>query len=1218
MPHSAGRTAVALAISVLLGTWVGPFSPLAAQGGWRLEGRVTESGGAPIPSARVQVRGSGAQAYRLRTDSAGHFSLEVEAAEEVVVVSVQAQGFQPSTRTVARPALAATRVSVEFPLAARIVALDPVVVRARRLSVAEATRFVPGTSSETAVGLGLLDQPVNGELVGDLAREYAGVAELHGAGLSIGGQSPDETRYTTDGMEGSAIPLPREGVRSAAVFIDTYDVARGGFTGGQVDVRTQSATNEWGASVRGDGGHPWLQYGDGPPGARRRRESLRLDAGGGGAVVRDRVLVFGAVRSQRSEQPLLALEAMHPADLRHLGVSPDSVARLLVLTSGTRPSSRGGHPAVSSMASALMRLDAVLSPRHLLSVRVNGGERVTPDAGSAAAVGGTGAEVRGRDLATLVQLGSGGRSVANDLRVSFTDSELRTVPADPVPLGAVTVDSRRDDAAAGVATLRFAGSGFAGGEARERGVQIADELVVVPGSQPHRFRAGVDLRFREHRRAAFRDPGQFHFRSLEDLEAGRPFLFTRAASEPERALRSASAALFLDDHWRAPGGLQVNYGVRFERAVYSVDRVAGVPTAGAFAGTPGRIPSPWQVSPRVGFAFPLRLPWTSPDAQPVNLHGGFGDFVGTLPLASLSSALHQDGTMAAARLTCVGDAAPTPDWGGFRSGTTAVPELCADGDAAHGSLLPDVTIFSPGFVPSRVRRASLGSHGIVGGDLFYGVGAMVSYGRQPATFDRNLRAEPAFVLESEGGRFVHAPPDAIHPESGSASPAASRAHPEFGTVREVTGGGRSRTVQVTGFLGRWFQAAGRLRPLGRVTAQTGYTWTHAQETIGGVPGPGGFSTTTGADPRVQEWAPAGHSPRHMLFVSARTAPTNAVAFTVRARWQSGSRFTPLVLGDVNADGFGGDRAFVFDGADPRTEPAVAEGMARLLDELPPGAARCLRRQSGRIAAHNSCTAAAYADLDLTAQWKVGPRLGGSTRTRANVWVSAQNVTAGLDYLLHGSSGVRGWGQAAAVDPHLLVVRGFDADARAFRYAVNPAFARRSTHASVNRTPFQLRLQVRVTLGAEPTLRRYHDARDAGSNRRQAYSPENVRLHAARQLPNLPQQALALNGPRELGLTPAQALRLESAADSLGAPIDGVIDAVVQAVAEPDGVRRAPDFMRLDELARRADALRAAGLRVLLETLGPEQLARLPAELRRTDTRFSPQPPERVTLSAADL
>jgi hypothetical protein len=94
------------------------------------------------------------------------------------------------------------------------------------------------------------------------------------------------------------------------------------------------------------------------------------------------------------------------------------------------------------------------------------------------------------------------------------------------------------------------------------------------------------------------------------------------------------------------------------------------------------------------------------------------------------------------------------------------------------------------------------------------------------------------------------------------------------------------------------------------------------------------------------------------------------------------------------------------------------------------------------------------------------RLGMQNRTQLSL--SLTNVPAGVDALLHGTSHLQGWGQSAASDPTLLVVRGFDPATNRFRYEVNPRFGDTRVSRTGVRNPFLLTLEARVQLGRDFT------------------------------------------------------------------------------------------------------------------------------------------------------
>jgi hypothetical protein len=89
-------------------------------------------------------------------------------------------------------------------------------------------------------------------------------------------------------------------------------------------------------------------------------------------------------------------------------------------------------------------------------------------------------------------------------------------------------------------------------------------------------------------------------------------------------------------------------------------------------------------------------------------------------------------------------------------------------------------------------------------------------------------------------------------------------------------------------------------------------------------------------------------------------------------------------------------------------------------------------------------------------------------------VYLQNVLAGVDQLLHGNAGLRGWGSPTAPDPVLFVPRGYDASAKRFRYDVNPRFADTRANRTLYREPFRIVVDFSFNLSTDfslQTLRR---------------------------------------------------------------------------------------------------------------------------------------------------
>jgi hypothetical protein len=175
---------------------------------------------------------------------------------------------------------------------------------------------------------------------------------------------------------------------------------------------------------------------------------------------------------------------------------------------------------------------------------------------------------------------------------------------------------------------------------------------------------------------------------------------------------------------------------------------------------------------------------------------------------------------------------------------------------------------------------------------------------------------------------------------------------------------------------------------------------------------------------------------------------------------SGFPFTPLVGSDVNGDGLVNDRAFIPDPA-RTTDTGVARALATLTAGSPSSIRQCLERQFGHAAAPASCegpwTASLNTRIGITGEAShLGPRV--------DIGINLTNPLGGLDQLIHGANGLRGWGTAAAPDPVLLTVRGWDPVQQQFLYAVNPRFGNTRPSATTLRAPFRVTLDVSIDIG----------------------------------------------------------------------------------------------------------------------------------------------------------
>src|SRR2546427_1269168 len=133
-------------------------------------------------------------------------------------------------------------------------------------------------------------------------------------------------------------------------------------------------------------------------------------------------------------------------------------------------------------------------------------------------------------------------------------------------------------------------------------------------------------------------------------------------------------------------------------------------------------------------------------------------------------------------------------------------------------------------------------------------------------------------------------------------------------------------------------------------------------------------------------------------------------------------------------------------------------MRALIATAPPAVRDCLRRQLGHVAGRNSCAGPWQPALDFQINWR--PAYFGPAR-RLTVSLLTVNLLGGVDLWLHGAANLHGWGFAAAPDPVLLSVRGFDPVAQRFGYGVNGRFGATVAANGGVTVPFQIAIQAHL-------------------------------------------------------------------------------------------------------------------------------------------------------------
>jgi hypothetical protein len=1175
---------------------------VAQSGADLLTGTVRGTGGTPLEGAIVEATAAeGGVTRRTTTNDKGRYVLVFPDGAGQYRLSVRAIGYAPVTRTVQRIG-DDDRIVTDVAMTNAPVQLQELVTRGRPAPAPQFERAPPGTSERVFDADRTARLPVE---VTDLAALAAltpgvvttGASDSTPAQITIAGQRPTANNVTLDGISFGADLLPQDGIRATRVITNSYDVARGQFSGGQIATTTRAGTNVVQGSFTTIFRDDALAAGSGTESAFGRGFDQQQVSGGiGGPIIRDRLFVFASGQGRFRRDALPSLLDADAASLARLGVAPDSAARFLALAQGTGAAGPllTGQRRASDGGSGLLRLDWLVLPAHTLTVRGdyrNAGSdpaRVGP-----LSLPGTGGLTSSSGGGVFASLSSRfGTHLINEFRGYWSSNEQRSDALLAVPAARVLVASALPDGAQGVATLGFGGNAGLPTRGEARALEITEELQFLPGAGTHRVKLGALVsRQRFEQDVTQNRFGTFFYPSLDALAANTPASFTRTLAPVIRRGEYTNSALWLGDIWRVSDRFQATYGLRAEQTVYAGAPARNADIEAVFGLRTDRLPADRRISPRVGFT------WTMPGAagQPPRtfIRGGVGEFRSVVPV-SLIGALQGLSGLADAeqQLTCVGVEVPVPDWSAYAA-AGAIPSSCADGGAGGGPTLvataPTVAVLGERFAAPRAWRGSLGVTRRIWSTFTIGFDASYARGTaQTGARDANLRTDAAFTLAAEGGRSVYADPRFIVPATGQTALGASRVDPAFGRVLVLDSDLRNDAVQVTASIGGLTRRGALLNlsyTFSRVRDQSSFA--------GGSPVFALDAPTTAGNPNLREWAASDQERRHQVVGTATYPFTPALELTATARLLSGAPYTPIVSGDVNGDGGArNDRAFVFDPATADAE--LAAGLRSVLASS--AGASCLARQVGRVAARNTCRGPWQPAFDLQLNWR--PTLLGLDR-RFTASLTTVNLLGGLDQLFHADDALRGWGGFIRPDPVLLAVTGFDPNAQRFRYSVNERFGTTAS-AIAFRQPFQIGVQFRYAIGPDPVRDRLRSAfgggprgagGGAGAPVAQGPGGAFARFLQANPIRRILEQ-------EDLALTDAQRTTLQPLADSLDvqgrAALAEVQSRVEKAGANPDFAALFGGLRPLLESAQRAVR---ASLQRAEQVLTAEQWAKVPADVK---------------------
>ncbi len=1175
-----------------------------------IRGRVTSVDGAPLPNVRITATSIPGNVTRTtRTDARGGFQIAFPGGQGDYMLGYALVGYGFRQFEIKRSAdqdvlVADTRLQ---PMQLdTVVTTAPVQQRVSRYNAT--TPDVSGT--ERLVQANALPPELQGNLAA-IAASLPGVTLIPGAdggadGFSVLGLGADANTTTLNGLNFGANGLPRDAAVSSSLTTSPFDPSRGGFSGGNLNLRSSSGSNFRSRGISLVTNTPQTQWTDRAAQALGT-EFTNISLGGlaSGPIKLNKAFYsvsYQIDHNARANRTLLNTGAL---GLQTAGVAPDSVVRFLSILDRRGIPQLGG-PGGKNRSTDNGRIfgSIDLQPPNAVngnsySVAFNGNwGRQSPVSGSATQLSsssgdrinwGGGAQLRTNRYVGLILSESW---VGVNVSRSFGEPYLH------LPSGRVRVNSVLDDGASGVQTLAFGGNQFLFSDVRSVASTLQNTLSWFDDANKHRVKLTTEMQYTGTvQNLASNLLGSFDFNSLADFEAGRPSSYTRQLTARQRHTGQYAASLALGDSWRRTPSLQFQYGIRVENT-----RVAQRPQFNAdvqrvFGRRNDVVPTPFVISPRLGFSWTLG---TSNDiaaftgafrAPRAVVRGGIGVFSSSGAAGAVGSAVDNTGLAnGVQQLVCSGSAVPIPNWSTYNGNPSSVPDRCADGGGGtvFANASPNVILFSPSFVPQRSVRSNLAWQGpILDARFTLNAEGTWSVNRnQQQMVDINFLANRQFTLDAEGGRPVYVATTSIDRLTGAIASRDARMATQFNRVSELRADISSHTAQLSL----------RLSPLQRAPSRFvwngSYTLTHVRAQVPG------FQSTAG-NPLVTEWALASNGAHQLSYMLSYNL-FDYVRLSWNGQFRSGNAFTPSVAGDINGDGYANDRAFIYDAAKVN-DAALASGLQQLYRTLPSSTRSCLDRQVAQVAERNSCRGpwSSAASLTMTLD-----RAKFRMPQRASLNFSLSNPLGAADLALNGSGHLKGWGQSPSPDQSLFYVRGFDPATKQYRYEVNQRFGQTRPQFITLRAPVTMTLSVRIDLGPtrerQSLVQQLNNGRGGSGSRT---SEGTFRQAGTRSLLN-PMTSI-IRQQDSLRLTGVQADSIASMnrrytyrSDSLWTPVARYLASL------PDKYSHELAFDRYLRARRAQVDLLTTTVKALSELLTAEQKRKLPAQITQyLDPRY---------------
>ena len=535
-----------------------------------IRGRIIGPDSVPIERATITVTSLNGNITRnARTDKAGRYQIVFPGDEGDYIVNVAALGFAAKKFEIKRTGDQEILVA-DARLQKSATQLDAVKVQAQRdKPIRDDTRPDVGGSERTINGAS-----ISADQLGDLAALAAslpGVQLIPGAdgspnGFSVLGLGADQNSMTLNGMPFGGGNIPRDANVSTSLSTSPYDVSRGNFSGGLLNIRTGRASNFIVRSGSANIDAPKAQWTD-AAGRALHQQYANISAGGlfAGPIQSDKSFFNLSYQLGRRQSDLQSLLNTDPIGLQTAGLAPDSVRRLLgILGQAHIPQTVGAVPnsRYTDQALILGSFD-VTPPSSTTGQAFNITYNASVNRSSAISMAPTDLPSHSGDRTNW----SGGLQGKHTNYFGFLLSETALgvsrnknygSPYLDLPSGSVRVNSSFADGTPSVQTVGFGGNPNMNTSVTTTGAQFTNMLSWVSENNKHRIKFGTEFRRDQYAQDLTTNQlGTFNFNSLADLEAGKPATFIRQLSPRTRSESEYVGAFSLGDSYRPNSDVQV-------------------------------------------------------------------------------------------------------------------------------------------------------------------------------------------------------------------------------------------------------------------------------------------------------------------------------------------------------------------------------------------------------------------------------------------------------------------------------------------------------------------------------------------------------------------------------------------------------------------------------------------------------------------------------------